>query len=217
MNVRSSLRFGIDLTGVSFIQYLTQNVDQDLIGRFCGASPLGFYTKALQLVMMPVANIQTIFWDVGLSPLSALQNDAERYRRFFGRLLSVQSFIYLPIVVFIAIQAEDVIRLLLGEISVSAAPILRVFAIAGFVTPIVGTFPLVMVSCGKTRRYLMWAMINGFCMIMAYVGRHSVGCYRGCVLLYIRKLCAPYMGTSILPQRFPGQCSFYYQERRRLR
>lgn len=167
-NARSSLRFGMHLSGVSFIQYLTQNVDKILIGRFCGASPLGLYSKALQLAMMPVANIQMIFWDIGLSPLSTLQNDAERYRRFFGRLLSIQSLIYLPIVVFIAIQAKDVICLLLGEAWVSAAPILRIFAVAGFVTPIVATFQLVMVSCGKTQRYLRWGIINGSFMIASY-------------------------------------------------
>lgn len=166
---RASLLFGADLSGVSIIQYLTQNLDKVLIGRFCGASPLGLYTKALQLAMMPVENIRMIFWDVGLSPLSTLQNEAERYRQFYGRLLAIQSFLYLPIVVFIAIQAEDVIRLLLGEAWVSAAPILRIFAVAGFVTPIVGTFQLVMVSCGQTRRYLRWGIISGVCIILAYV------------------------------------------------
>ena len=168
-DVRSSLKFGIDLSGVSFIQYLTQNLDKVLIGRFCGAPPLGLYTKALQLAMMPVENIRMIFWDIGLSPLSTLQNEAERYRRFFGRMFAVQSLLYLPIVVFIAIQAEDVIRLLLGDAWVSAAPILRIFAVAGFVTPIVATFQLVMVSCGKTRRYLTWGIISGFFMIISYV------------------------------------------------
>lgn len=163
--VRASLRFGADLSGVSIIRYLTQNLDKVLIGRLCGASPLGLYTKALQLAMMPVENIRMIFWDVGLSPLSALQSDAERYRQFYGRLLAIQTLLHLPIVVFIAIQAEDVIRLLLGEAWVSAAPILRVFAVAGFVTPIVGTFQLAMVSCGETHRYLTWGIISGFCTI----------------------------------------------------
>jgi O-antigen/teichoic acid export membrane protein len=168
-NVRSSLSFGVDLSGVSFIQYLTQNLDKILIGRFCGASSLGLYTKASQLAMMPIENIRMIFWDIGLSPLSALQSDEERYRNFYGRLLAIQSLLYLPIVMFIAIQAEDVIRLLLGEVWVSAAPILRIFAVAGFVTPIVATFQLVMVSCGKTRRYLTWGIINGSFMILSYV------------------------------------------------
>lgn len=169
IEVRSSLRFGANLSGVSFIQYLTQNLDKVLIGRFSDASTLGLYTKALQLAMMPVENIRMIFWDVGLSPLSALQRDETRYRKFYGRLFALQSFLYLPIVVFIAIQSEDVIRLLLGDKWVSAAPILRIFAIAGFVTPIVGAFQLVMVSCGKSRRYLTWGIVHGSFVIISYL------------------------------------------------
>lgn len=164
-----SLRFGADLSGVSIMQYLTTNLDKILIGRYCGASPLGLYTKSLQLAMMPVENIRQVFWDVGLSPLSALQKDTERYLRFFGRLLSIQTFFYMPIMIFLAIQPEITIRILLGEAWVSATPVLRLFAIAGFVTPIIGIIQLVMISCGNTRKYLKWGIFNGFCMISAYL------------------------------------------------
>ena len=166
--VRSSLRFGADVSGFNIVQYFAQNLDRMLIGRFCGATPLGLYAKAFQLAMMPIEHIRMTFWDVGLSPLSALHGDAERYRRFYSRLLSVLSFLYMPLVVFLAIQSEDVIRLLLGEAWISAAPLFRIFAIAGFVRPIVGTFQLILISCGKTRSYLLWGMMNGVCMIMAY-------------------------------------------------
>ena len=176
--VRSSLRFGADVSGFSIVQYFTQNLDRVLIGRFCGATPLGLYAKALQLAMMPIEHIRMTILGVGLSPLSALQSDAERYRRFYSRLLSVLSFLYMPFVVFIAIQSEDVIRLLLGEAWVSAAPLLRIFAIAGFVRPIVATYQLVMISCGKTRRYLLWGMVNSVCLIAAFaigIGWGAIG------------------------------------------
>lgn len=168
-NVISSLKFGFHLSGVSFIQYLTQNVDKILIGRFAGATPLGLYSKAQQLAMMPIVNIQMIFWDVGLSPLSTLQNDAERYKRFFGRMIAIQSFIYLPIIVFIALESKNVIQLMLGDAWIEGAPILRIFAVAGFVTPIIATLQLVMVSCGNTRRFLSWGIISGFLTITSYV------------------------------------------------
>lgn len=168
-NAISSLKFGFHLSGVSFIQYLIQNVDKILIGRFAGAAPLGLYSKALQLAMMPVVNIQMIFWDVGLSPLSTLQNDAERYRRYLGRLIAIQSFIYLPIIVFVALEAKNVIQLMLGDAWIDGAPILRVFAVAGFVTPIIATFQLVMVSCGNTRRFLAWGIISGSLTITSYI------------------------------------------------
>jgi O-antigen/teichoic acid export membrane protein len=166
--VRSSVRFGAHLSGNSIVAYITQNLDRVLIGRFFGATSVGLYAKAFQLATMPIEQIRMLFWDVGFSPLSALQSDPERYRRFYGRLLSVVTFISIPVLVFIALRSEDVIRLLFGEAWLSAVPFLRVFAIAGFVKPILFTCQLAMISCGKSKRYLNWGMISGSCVVIAY-------------------------------------------------
>ncbi len=166
--IRKSLRFGVHLSTVSIIQYLTLNTDRILIGRLCGASSLGFYMKAFQLVAMPIENIRSTFWDIGLAPLSTIANDHKKYISYYGKLLSAMSFIYMPMVVFLIIQSEDIILLLLGEKWMEAAPIMRVIAIAGFVTPLTGSIQLVMISCGNTKKYLKWGSISGTCMITGY-------------------------------------------------
>jgi len=167
-DIKSSLRFGADLSGNSIVHYITTNLDLVLIGRFFGAASLGFYSKALQLAMMPLEQISSTIFTVGLSPLSSLQNDAERYRLFYKRMLSVLSFTYMPVMLFLAIQSEGVIRLLLGEGWISAAPFLRLLAIAGFIKPILRTCQLIMITCGMSRRYLYWGIMSGLCVIMAY-------------------------------------------------
>jgi PST family polysaccharide transporter len=118
--------------------------------------------------MTPVEQIRMTILGIGLSPLSALQSDAERYRRFYSRMLSILSFIYMPLVTFVAIQSEDVIRLLLGEAWLSAAPFLRILSIAAFVQPILGSCRLVMITCGKSGRYLHWGLMSGVGVIIAY-------------------------------------------------
>jgi len=167
-DVRSSLRFGIDVSGFEIIQYFSRSLDRILLGRFSGATSVGLYSKAFQLAMMPIEQFRMVFWDVGLSPLSALQSDAERFRRFYSKLVSIMTFLYMPLVVFLAIQSEAVIRLLLGEAWLSAAPLFRILAIASFFRPVVGTFQLAMIACGKTRRCILWGLINAVCMIIAF-------------------------------------------------
>lgn len=167
--VRSSVRFGAHLSGNSIVAYITQNLDRVLIGRFFGATSVGLYAKAFQLAMMPIDQMRMVFWDVGFSPLSALQNDPERFRRFYSKLLSVITFLSIPLLVLIAIRSEDVIRLLFGEAWLGAAPFLRIFSIAGLARPIMVTCQLVMISCGKSRRYMHWGMMSGVCIIIAYV------------------------------------------------
>ncbi len=183
--VKSSLRFGADVSGFDLIQYVTRNLDRMLIGRFCGAASLGLYTRALQLAMMPIDQFRMVFWDVGLPPLSALQSDSNGYRRFYSTLLSLMTFVYMPVIVFVAIRSEDVIRLLLGEAWLSAAPLLRILAFAAFFRPILDTFQLVMVSSGKTRRCILWGTVNGVCMITAFaigIGWGTVGIAYGYVV-----------------------------------
>jgi O-antigen/teichoic acid export membrane protein len=166
--VRSSLQFGAHMTGFSIIQYFTSALDRILIGRFCGATPLGLYTRAYQLAIMPMDYLQMTIMGVGLSPLSTLQHDSERYQRYFSRLLLVLTFVSMPIVVLVIVQSKNVVHLLLGKEWLDAAPLLRLLAAAVFVKPILGAFQLVMVSSGKTKRYLQWGVINGVCMIIAF-------------------------------------------------
>ena len=175
--VRSSLRFGAEVSGFDILQYFTRTVDQVLIGRFFGANPLGLYTKAMQLALMPTTHISLSILGVGISPLSALYRDAERYRRFYSTLLSVLSFLYMPLVVLLAIESEDLIRLLFGEAWGNAAPFLRILAIAGFVRPITRSYQLVMISCGKTSRYFLWGMVNSVCTVAAF----AIGIWWGAI------------------------------------
>ncbi|MBN2008197.1 lipopolysaccharide biosynthesis protein [candidate division KSB1 bacterium] len=169
IDLKSSLQFGTDISAYEIIQYFSRNIDRILIGRFYGANNLGLYAKTYQVAMMPVEQIRMVFWDIGLSPLSALQSDPSRFRNFYSRLLSIMSFIYMPIVVLLIMKPENVILLLLGDNWVSAAPILRLIAIGGFFRPLVATFQLIMISCNKTRRYLKWGSINGLIIIIAFV------------------------------------------------
>jgi PST family polysaccharide transporter len=172
-NIKSSLRFGIQLSGFEILQYVTRSLDQVLIGRFFGPNALGLYSKALQLVSMPIEQFRMIFWDVGFSPLSALQNDPARFRNYYGRLLSVMTFLYMPMTVFIAIEAKDVTRLILGEAWMSAAPLLAIFAVGRFIRPVVSTFQLVMVSCGNSKRCVGWGLANSIGLVAAYsIGIH---------------------------------------------
>lgn len=188
-NSLPSLRFGADISGVSIVQYFTQNLDRVLVGRFCGATPLGFYTKGMQLAMFPIEHIRMTILGVGISPLSALQGQADRYRNYFSRLFSVLSFLYMPLVVFIAIEAEPLTHLLLGERWTGTAPLLRILAIASIVRPVIATCQLVMISCGKTSRYLRWGAISGACMTMSYV----VGIQWGVLGVAYAYTCANYI------------------------
>ena len=51
------LRMGTNLTGFNILNYFTRNFDNVLIGRMLGAGPLGIYSKAYGLLLMPMTQL----------------------------------------------------------------------------------------------------------------------------------------------------------------
>jgi O-antigen/teichoic acid export membrane protein len=74
----------------------------------------------------------------------------------------------MPAVMFLAVKSEDIVLVLLGPPWIEAAPLFRILAIAVFVRPIIVTFEQIMISSGKTRRYLFYGILYSISMIAAF-------------------------------------------------
>jgi len=150
--VRSMLAFGGYLAGFNAINYFTRNADYILIGKFWGAIPLGLYTKAYNLLLLPITQINTPIGAVALPALCRLQDNPERYRSFYRMGLRLAVSLGMPVVAFLLVTADEVILLLLGEKWLSAVPIFQQLAIPSFL----GTFNMatgwVYTSLGRTDR-----------------------------------------------------------------
>ncbi|MFB6357101.1 MAG: oligosaccharide flippase family protein, partial [bacterium] len=51
--IKSLIQFGGNLTGFATVNFLSRQFDDVLIGKRWGATPLGFYSKAYQLLLLP--------------------------------------------------------------------------------------------------------------------------------------------------------------------
>ncbi len=173
--LRSSLKFGMEFSGSEVIQYLTRSLDRVLLGRFYGAAVLGLYTKALQLSIMPIAQLSFIIWNVGFSPLSTLQSDWVKFLNYFNKMFSVMVFVFFPMIAFFAMNSEDIVKILLGNAWLQATDLFRIFTIAWLTQPIMMAIRLVMISTGKTRRCFIWGVVNSAFMIIAF----SIGIFWG--------------------------------------
>jgi len=163
------IRFGRDVTGFNIVTYFTDNLDQILLGKFFGPSLLGVYRQAFQLVMVPIAQINNPVQLVGQSSLSVLQDNVLKFRRYYGRILTLLSFVTMPLAAFLFVHAKDVVLLVLGPKWVGAVVIFRIFAFAVFIRPVLSTTGLVMIACGKSKRYLFLGVANSIMIIISIV------------------------------------------------
>jgi len=167
--VRSMLAFGGYLTGFNFMNYFARNADNMLIGRFCGSSPLGMYSKAYSLLMLPLQHIRQPIAAVAIPALSRLQNDPELYRRYYYRAISTIAFISMPLVAMLAALSEEIIGIVLGNQWTDAAIIFKILALVAFVQPVTGTVGWIFVSLGQTKRLLYWGLISVPIIVLSFI------------------------------------------------
>ena len=167
--VRSMLAFGGNLTGFNFLNYFARNADNVLIGKFCGSGPLGLYSKAYGLLMLPIQQIRGPISSVATPALSRLQGDPERYRRYYYRAVNLVAYITMPLVAVMAALSGQIIRIVLGQQWTGAANIFKVLAFAAIFQPVIGTTGWVYISLGQTKRMMHYGLISAPTFIASFI------------------------------------------------
>jgi O-antigen/teichoic acid export membrane protein len=171
--IRPMLAFGGHVSGYSVANYFARNLDRALLGHQVGSSALGLYSKAYQLILLPINMITSPVTAVALPALSRLQHDPPRYRSYYQKGIAPLVAIGMPAVVFLFVTAADTIPLFLGRQWVGAVPIFRLLAPAAFVGTIHMATSWVYVSLGLTRRQLEWTVFATVLTIAGFfVGLH---------------------------------------------
>jgi len=167
--VRSMLAFGGNLTGFSIVNYFARNFDNILLGRFWGAGVLGLYNRAYRLMMLPISQVREPLHAVAIPALSHIQNDPIRYKKYYIKLITLVSFITMPLMVFLFFCADQVIHILLGSKWLGAVDIFKILCVVAFIQPVGTTWGIVLVSLGQSRRYLTWGILNSVIIVVSFI------------------------------------------------
>jgi O-antigen/teichoic acid export membrane protein len=157
--IRSMLRFGGIVTINSIVVYCAYNLEKVLLGRFWGPSPLGIYGRAYQIVNLPTSNINATVGSVAFSVLSRLQHDAVRYKRYFLKSYSMIAGLTIPITIFSALHADDIVLVVLGAKWIEAGPVLQLLAPTVLVFGLINPMGWFLASLGLQVRSLILALI----------------------------------------------------------
>jgi PST family polysaccharide transporter len=164
--VRSLLKFGRDVTISQFLNALVSNLDRFLIGRFFGPASVGVYQQAQQLVMAPIEQLNGPILGVSQPGLSLLQDNPERYRRYYRKIVSTVALATMPLAAFLVVYAEEVTLVLLGRNWIEAAWLLRVFAVSAFIRPALGTSAVVLMTRGLSGKILKFSLVRNTTLVI---------------------------------------------------
>jgi len=167
--VRPMIRIGAHQTGFGVLNFATRNVDNVLIGRFVSDAALGFYTQAYRLLLLPIQQINSPISGVVVPALSRLQDQPERYARYYYRAIGAIVLAGMPIIGFLVVDATSVIELVLGPTWLPSVPIFQALGLAAFL----GTFNVaggwVYASLGRTDRQFRWQLISTPAFVLSFV------------------------------------------------
>ncbi len=152
--VRSMLAFGGKVAASYLVTNINRSADSVLIGWHWGASPLGLYSRAYNLLMLPIRQLSGPATRVAVPTFSRLQNDPEVFARFYLRAANLMTWITTPIFGYLFVAAEPVIVLVLGRQWRDAAPVFQILAIAALGQLFFDSTLWLFVSRGQSGRML---------------------------------------------------------------
>ena len=155
VSIRRFVRFAGALVGTQGLAYISKNIDSVLLGVFRGASELGIYNRAYQIVVLPLTQVTAPLSRVAIPVLSRLQDDAHVYMKFLNTAqfatVTATSIFYGTLVGF----GEPLVHLVLGGQWAGAVPIVQILAISGIFRSL-GQVPYwIFVTLGRTRAQLV--------------------------------------------------------------
>lgn len=122
------VRFGMYQVGSDTLNYITGQVDVLVLGRIIGGTPLGYYSTSKQLGSRPLAFVNPIFTKLALPVFSAIRSDRATVSAAYLQGLRMICGLTFPIYCALAITADPVVAVFLGEKWADAGPILSVLA-----------------------------------------------------------------------------------------
>lgn len=167
--VKSLLSFGGFITGSRFLNTLTKTIDKLLIGKLVSAEQLGIYSKAFNGVLLPFDRLTWALSRVAVPTLSRLQDDPDRFRRFYQKaVLLIVTFAF-PAITCVYLQAEAAVLIILGDQWLSAVPLIQLLAPVAATAMLSATVRWIFVSLGRAGRLLKWRMFESTVKIIGIV------------------------------------------------
>lgn len=168
-SIRTMVTFGWNLVAANLVQYAARQIDTVLVASRFGTAPLGLYNRAYQLVMTPLGQVRSPLQSVALPLLSRLQRDQPRFESYVAAAqLALGYLIGIPIAM-LAGLAEPVVAIMLGDAWIDAAPLLRMFAIAGLLTTLSYVGYWVYVARGLGAQLLRYSLVTAGIKIVCIV------------------------------------------------
>lgn len=167
---REMLGFSQWMLVANVANFLEGQIDKFVIGRRSGEADLGVYGLASEVAAIPTTDLMAPLNRVLLPALVAVRDDVTRLKQTYLLATGVQVTIGMPAGVILALLAEPIVMLLLGEKWQAAIPIVQIMGLVGVVRTMGASSGYLLLTLGHVRllSLLVWIQVALFCWIVFF-------------------------------------------------
>lgn len=166
--VGSMINFGGNVAASYFIVTVSRSADNVLIGWYSGAGPLGLYSRAYNLLMLPVRQLIFPAGSVAIPAFSRTQDDPERFARYYLRAVNLVLWVSAPVFAFLFVAATPVILLVLGNQWREAAPVFQILVMAALGQLFLESTIWLFISRGQSRQLVKVLLVVSLILVASY-------------------------------------------------
>jgi len=184
-SVKELFSYSAYLSGFNFINYWARKSDDLLIGKFMGADSLGIYSRAYSLMLLPITQVISLVSNVMFPAMSLIQDDKERVKSIFLRVVQVLAFITFPLMIGLIASADNFVLGIFGVKWAEVIPIIRILAFVGVIQTLANPTGWIYTSQGKTKWIFWWGIFGSGSIILAIVIGVLIGSIYSVAIAYL--------------------------------
>lgn len=173
--VKQMFSFSYKVLLTSVLGTINNNVLTVIFGRLFLAHDVGNFTQANKWNTMANWLVTGTVSQVAQPVLARINDDKERQRRVFGKLLRFTAFMSFPAMLGLALVAPQFIILAIGSKWEQSIPLLQILCIGGAFLPLYTVYQHLFLSLGKSGIYMWLNVAQIIILIISVLACHSIG------------------------------------------
>jgi lipopolysaccharide exporter len=171
--LRKVLAWGLPLTGGSLLWQFWENSDYLVVGKVLGPVALGQYTMAYRLATVANDKISSVVNRVSFPSFSAMQEELAQVVQHWFSLTRKLCFVTVPVLVALALNANDFISIVLGSKWLPAASLVKVLCVMGALKSLSSINLNVLCARGRTDLVLYFSLLSAVLLPASF----ALGCH----------------------------------------
>lgn len=164
--IKKHFNFGYKLTITNFLDAISRNLYNIVLGRSYTPEIVGYYTRSNSMKNVAVFSLITSVNKVSYPLMAKIQEDSKHFSLSYKRVIHLVSFFSIPVLIYSSFFAKEIIVFLLTDKWKLMVPYFQILCLAGILYPVTSFNTNALSVLGKSDVVLKLAVMNKTILIV---------------------------------------------------